>query len=335
MNTSIPKTMQAVLLEENGGPLTVRQVLVPRPGPGEVLIHMAASPINPSDLGFLKGGYGFQKPFPVVPGFEGSGTVVAVGPGLLPRLWMGKRVACAVSATGGAWAEYLVTRAMLSVPLPNNLSLEQGAMMLVNPMSALAFFDIVKHGKHAAIANTAAASALGRMILRLGIRYHVSVINIVRRREQADLLRSLGAEFVLQSHAADFGNQFGELAQRLKITLILDAVGGKLGRQLLEAAPTGSTLLMYANLSGEELEIDPHKLLRGDKRIVGFYLGNWVEKRGVIQTLRDIQRIRKLGRADLQTTIQKRLPLSAVQQAVELYQSNPTAGKVLLVTGLA
>ncbi len=90
--------------------------------------------------------------------------MIAAGPGWLPRLWMGKRVACAVSAIGGTWAEYLVIRAMLSVPLPKNLSLEQGAMMLVNPMSALAFFDIVKSEKHAAIANTAAASALGRMI---------------------------------------------------------------------------------------------------------------------------------------------------------------------------
>lgn len=84
MSASLPKNMQAVLLGENGGPLSVRQIPVPQPGSGEVLVRMAASPINPSDLGFIKGGYGFQKPFPVVPGFEGSGIVVAAGPGLLP-----------------------------------------------------------------------------------------------------------------------------------------------------------------------------------------------------------------------------------------------------------
>ena len=80
--------MQAVQLVENGGPLTVGQIPLPQPGPGQVLIHMAASPINPSDLGFLKGFYGVQKPFPIVPGFEGSGTVIAAGPGLLPLLWL-------------------------------------------------------------------------------------------------------------------------------------------------------------------------------------------------------------------------------------------------------
>jgi NADPH2:quinone reductase len=331
MNQIIPNSMQAVLLEEFGKPPTVRQIPVPKPGPGEVLVRMAASPINPSDLGFMKGGYSIKKSFPVVPGFEGSGTVVAAGPGLLPRLWIGKRVACAVSGTGGTWAEYVVTRAMLCVPLQKNLSLEQGAMMLVNPMSALAFFDIAKSEKHEAIVNTAAASALGRMIFRLGRRYHVPVINVVRRKEQVDLLRSLGAEFVLQSNDANFSNDFRILAQRLKATLILDAVGGKLARLMLEIAPSGTTLLLYANLSGEELVLDPHGLGSEKKRIAGFYLGNWVEKRDIFQSLRDIRRVQQLGATDLQSTIQKRLPLSAVQQAVEIYQNNMTAGKILLV----
>lgn len=116
MGTYLLKGMQAVLLEENGGPLTLGQVPIPQPGPGQVLIRMAAAPINPSDLGFVKGSYGFQKGFPIVPGFEGSGTVVAAGSGLLPRLLVGKRVACS-AALGGTWAEYLVASASSCFPL--------------------------------------------------------------------------------------------------------------------------------------------------------------------------------------------------------------------------
>lgn len=331
MNTLIPKRMQAVLLGGNGGPLAVRQIPTPQPGPGEVLIRMAASPINPSDIGFINGGYGFQKSFPIVPGFEGSGTVVAAGPGLLPRLLVGKRVACAVSGTGGAWAEYLVTRAMLCIPLNEHITLEQGAMMVVNPMTALAFFDIVKSEKHAAIVNTAAASALGRMIIRLGRRYNVPVINVVRRREQEDLLRSIGVELVLQSNSENFSYNFHDLAKRLNATLILDAVGGAIARQMLEVAPAGSSLLLYANLSGENLEIDPRQLLREDKQIAGFYLGNWAAKRGLYRTLRDIRRLRQWGASDLQSSIHKRMPLSAAPLAVEVYRMSMTAGKVLLV----
>src|SRR5690606_38019070 len=114
-----------------------------QPGPGEVLVKMHAAPINPSDLAFLKGGYGIKRPFPTVPGFEGSGTVVAAGKGLLPKLWMGKTVACAASPKyNGTWAEYMVTGAGSCVPLSKNVSLDQGAMMFVNPMTALAFFDL-------------------------------------------------------------------------------------------------------------------------------------------------------------------------------------------------
>src|SRR5512144_1581053 len=116
MRTSVPKNMQAVLLPRDDGSLTVDQITVPSPGRGEVLVRMAATPINPSDLGFLQGSYGFQKPFPVVPGFEGSGTVVAAGSGLLPHLLLGRRVACSTAA-GGAWAEYMVTPATTCFPL--------------------------------------------------------------------------------------------------------------------------------------------------------------------------------------------------------------------------
>jgi NADPH:quinone reductase len=85
-------SMEALQLERYGGPLVVRRIPVPRPGRGEVLIRLAAAPINPSDLGFLAGSYAAQRPLPAVPGFEGSGTVVAAGPGLLPRLLAGRRV---------------------------------------------------------------------------------------------------------------------------------------------------------------------------------------------------------------------------------------------------
>src|SRR5512141_3290872 len=125
MCMSTPKAMQAVLLQEPGAPLTVGSRPVPRPGPGQVLVRIAAAPINPSDLGFAGGSYGFQKPFPVVPGFEGSGTVVAAGSGLLPRLWLGRRVMCSAAPTsGGTWAQYLVTSAASCFPLARTLSFE-------------------------------------------------------------------------------------------------------------------------------------------------------------------------------------------------------------------
>jgi NADPH2:quinone reductase len=330
MSTALPKNMQAILLEQPGGPLTVGQIPVPQAGPGQVLIRMAASPINPSDLGFLQGSYGFQKPFPIVPGFEGSGTVVAVGSGLLPRLLMGKRVACS-AASGGAWAEYLATPASSCFPLSGTLSLEQGATLIVNPMTALAFFDIARRDKHAALVSNAAASALGRMILRLGLTYRVPIIHIVRRQEQVELLRSLGGEYILNSRDPDFLDQLRTLTHQLKATLILDPVAGEQPQQLLAVAPHGSTVLVYGSLSGSRIEIAPGASSIDDKHVAGFYLPDWMAKKNVLQILMDARRVQRLAITELQTTLQKRLPLSAATQAIELYQANPTAGKVLLV----
>ena len=336
MTRTIPERMQAVQLEENGGPLFVRQIPVPRPGPGEVLIRMAASPINPSDLFFLAGNYAFQKPFPVVPGLEGSGTVVNAGKGLVPRMWMGKRVACAAAQTSdGTWAEYMVTSAMLCFPLPKNFSLEQGAMLIVNPMTAISFFDIAKSEKHRAIVSTASASALGRMIIRLGRQHGLPVINIVRRQEQVELLESLGAQYVLNSLDEGFPDQLRVLAHQLKATLLLDAVGGGLTQQLLDAAPFGGTVLVYSNLSGEPSIFNAETLIFGDKKIAGFFLANQAAKKSFIARLRVTQRVKKLAAETLQTAVQKRLPLSEVQEALHIYQSNMTAGKVLLVASPA
>jgi hypothetical protein len=110
---AIPRSMRAVQLRAYDGKpesIAVVEMPVPRPGPGEVLVRVFASPINPSDLMFIRGLYGFKKPLPAVPGFEGSGTVVEAGAGMMPRFLIGRRVACAAAdpkVTGGMWAKRL------------------------------------------------------------------------------------------------------------------------------------------------------------------------------------------------------------------------------------
>jgi NADPH:quinone reductase len=147
MNFSIPSHMQAVQLDEPNGELILREIAVPQPGPGKVLVRMAAAPINPSDLGTLRGySYGKKAKYPLTPGREGGGRVVAAGKGLLPRLLLGRRVACAVVTGSGTWAEYALTSARQCIPLKKKTSFEQGAMLLVNPLSALAIMDIARRG---------------------------------------------------------------------------------------------------------------------------------------------------------------------------------------------
>ena len=332
-NHSIPSTMHAVQLDEPNGSLTLREVPMPRPQAGQVLIRMAAAPINPSDLGSLTGlSYSGTRQFPFTPGLEGSGTVIEAGEGMMPRLLNGRRVACSALLTGdGTWAEYMVTSAQSCIPLNNNVSLEQGTMLLVNPLSALAMFEIAKHGKHRAIVSTAAASALGGMILRLGKRHGIPIIHIVRRQEQVEQVRGQGGEHVLNSSDADFVEQLRTLAHKYKATLLLDAIGGSMTQQLADAAPFGSTILLYSRLSWQDCVIDARTAFLKHLHFDGWFLPNWFREKNLFQTLLLSQQAQSLVGTDLHSPIHKCFPLAEAQKGLETYLNHMSAGKILLV----
>ena len=333
MSQSIPSTMEAVQQGEPNGQLTLREIPMPHPQAGQVLIRMAATPINPSDLGALTGlSYGGERKYPFTPGLEGSGTVVETGGGPMPRLLKGRRVACFAPFTGnGTWAEYMVTSAQMCMPLNKRVSLEQGAMLLVNPLTALAMFEIAKRGKHRAMVSTAAASALGGMLLQLGKRTNIPIIHVVRRDAQVDLVHERGGEHVLNSSETDFVEQLRVMAHKLGATLLLDAIGGGMTQQLADAAPFGSTILLYSKLSRENCVIDPFTALVNNLHFDGWFLSNWMGEKNLFQVLQLSRQVQSILATDLQSPIQRRLPLSAAQQALETYINNMSAGKMLLV----
>jgi NADPH2:quinone reductase len=325
--------MQAIQQDAPNGPLALREVPRPSPRAGQVLVRMAAAPINPSDIGALAGStYAGERHYPFIPGVEGSGTVIEAGAGLLPRLLKGRRVACsALPPYDGTWAEYMVTPAQLCIPLNGGVSLEQGAMLLVNPLTALAIFEIARRGHHRAIVSTAAASALGAMLLRLGQRRGVPIIHIVRRPAQAELVRQRGGEHVLDSSQPGFVEQLREAATRLRATLLLDAIAGDMTQQLAEAAPYGSTILLYSRLSDKNSVLDPSTALNKNLTLQGWFLANWVREKNLLQVLRLSQQAQSLVAGDLQSPVAKRYPLAQAPQALEAYVANMTAGKVLLL----
>jgi len=336
MKTNIPLTMKAVVLTESVAKPTIADIPVPQPGAGEVLVKMFASPINPSDLAFLAGGYGIKKPYPAVPGFEGSGTVVAAGKGILPKLWLGKNVACAASPKyNGCWAEYMVTTAASCVPLSKHVSMEQGSMMFVNPMTALAFFDVYKKlpnpsKKLRGIINTAAASALGRMVIKMGKLHGIPVISVVRRKEQVDILKAAGAENIVNSSDSDFDEQLKELAHKLNAAVIFDCVGGKMVQQLIDAAPKESKLFIYGQLSSNDCEIQPGTLIFTGSQIQGFWLTNRLKTQNMLETILNIRKVQSLIGKELGTTIHKTFQPEQIAEAIETYQNNMSKGKVLI-----
>jgi NADPH:quinone reductase-like Zn-dependent oxidoreductase len=329
----VPDEMIAVVLDTYTGvdALRIEQRPVPNPGPNEVLVKVAATPINPSDLAFLEGHYGFKKPTPVVPGFEGSGTVVAVGSGVMGRYLSGKRVACVSQEHGdGVWAEYMVTTTSLALPLDASLSLEQGAMSVVNPLTAMAFLALAQEGKHKTIVQTAAASALGQMVNRLFQREDIQVVNIVRRESQAELLKKQGAKIVLNSSEPGFDQQIFDACQQDQTYLAFDAVGGSLTMKVLDAMPPNSKVIVYGGLSFEPVQANPGQLIFQNKSIEGFWLTTWMGKKNFVQSILMWQQAQKLIQTDLTSKVRGQYSLHDVQKAIKEYQSKMTGGKILL-----
>jgi NADPH:quinone reductase-like Zn-dependent oxidoreductase len=329
--------MRAVQLSAYDGrpeSISVVEMPVPRPGPGEVLVRVHASPLNPSDDLFIRGLYGFRKPLPTVPGFEGSGTVVEAGRGALARFLNGKRVACTAAAAnidGGMWAQYAAVPAPFCVPLRKIVALDQGATMLINPLTAWALIDEARRGGHSAVVQTAAASSLGQMVIRLGRRFSISVINVVRRPEQITTLQNLGAEHVLSSNDPGFADNLRKLCHELGAGIGFDAVAGEMSATILRAQPRGSRLLVYGILSMTPSQIDPASLIFEDKRVEGFYLVEWLKHKNPLAQLLLARRIQTFLANDLKTDIQARLPLEDVARGLKQYASRMTGGKILLM----
>ncbi|NQV15979.1 zinc-binding dehydrogenase [bacterium] len=333
----LPDQMTAIVLDSYSGvaALRVEQRPVPKPKKNEVLVRVAASPINPSDLAFLEGLYGIEKKTPTIPGFEGSGTVVAAGNAFMGRYLIGKRVACIGRERGdGVWAEYMVTSTKYALPLADSVDLVQGAMSVINPLTAIALISMAKQAGQTAIINTAAASALGQMIDRLGRSEGLRVVNIVRREAQVEILKRVGAQLVLDSSETKFEQNLKEICQQQQIRLAFDAVAGSMTLHLIEALPPKSKVTIYGGLSFEAAQANPGQLIFQEKTVDGFWLTAWLAQKSLIQKMLIWRKAQKMLKNELKTEIRAKYPLEDAKKAVIDYQEHMTGGKVLFVPDL-
>lgn len=321
-------TMKAIVVTA-WGELALRDVPVPAPGPSQVLIRVLAAPINPADLLFAEGNYPSTRQLPAVGGTEASGVVAGAGASSEAQALMGCRVSC-VAGGSGTWAEYSLAEAAACIPLPDEITDHQGAMLIANPISAMALMDIAQKAGTPAIVQTAAAGALGQMLERLGRRNGMRVINLVRREEQADTLRRIGAKHVLVTGETGWQERLTDLAHELGARFGVDAVGGALTGQVLACMPPGSRISVYGLLSLEDCRIRLADLVFKQKSVDGFWLGPWLMKEGrSLQSWRDT--LLTLVRSDLRSEVQLAAPLADGLAAIETYRRNMNRGKVLLL----
>jgi NADPH2:quinone reductase len=333
-------SVNAVVFDRFGEPaevLHVRDVPLPDPGPGEVRVRMKLSPINPSDLLVVRGQYGRRPTLPASPGFEGVGVLDAAGPGLLRLirgLSPGKRVAV-LNGKGGNWQEFVVISARQAVPLADDVSDEQAASFFVNPATTLVMTQkVLRVPRGAWLLQTAAGSALGRMVIRLGRHLGFRTINLVRRREQVDELLKAGGDAAFCTQDEALPDRVRELTGGLGVRYALDAVGGATGAAVVDGLAPGGRMLVYGTLSGEPIPLDPRALMAGQKSIQGFWLSEWVREQGPLTMLGLFRSIHKLLRAGVLTSeVGAAYPPEEIQAAVRQAETPGRHGKVLLRLG--
>ena len=326
--------MKSIMFDQFGEPaevLSVREVPMPEPGPGQVRVRMIASPVNPSDLLVVRGRYGVLPTLPASVGFEGVGVVDAVGPGLLGWLVKGKRVAV-LNDKGGNWSEYVVIPARQARPVADDLPDEQVASFFVNPASVLAMVrHVLAVPRGEWLLQSAAGSSLGRMVIKLARHDGIKTVNVVRRPEAIDELKALGGDVVISSSDGPIADQVRERTGTDGVRYALDPVGGDTGTGVFESLAADGRMLVYGTLSGEPMRIDPRRMIAGKRVVEGFWLGHWARERNIPQMLLLFREIAAMIRAGvLDTEVGATFPLEAVGDAVRAAEVVGRRGKVLL-----
>ena len=207
---------------------------------------------------------------------------------------VGKKVAFAVVKEGcGSYSQFTIAKADECLPLSDSTTFDQGSMSLVNPLTVLAFLDILKEKKEKSVVITAAASALGRIINRLFPKEGIEVINIVRREEQANVLKEEGAKYIVNSSTENFESDLKEMTHKIEAVTCLEAIGGTMPGIVLKNMPKKSVVMLYGCLSHENINnVDIADLLFYSKSITGFMLVNWLEKKSFMKLMSTFYKVR-------------------------------------------
>ena len=377
MNSTPPTTrtgLQLRSLIKKSGELELSLASVPLPalGADDVLVRIEASPLNPSDLGLLFGAADMataqasgtpQQPvvtaripdkamkamagrvdqsLPV--GNEAAGLVVKAGSSPAAQALLGKTVAI----IGGAmYAQYRSMPASQCLLLPADASAADGASCFVNPLTALGMVETMKREGHTALVHTAAASNLGQMLNRICLKDGIALVNIVRKPEQAALLREQGAKHVCSTASPSFTDELTDALAATGATIAFDAIGGgKLATQILsgmeaainrnakEYSRYGSAVHKQVYLYGM-LDTGPTELVRNFGMAWG--VGGWL----LFPFLQKIgpaagQTLRERVAAELKTTFASRytrtvsLSEALSLEAIAVYAQRATGAKVLI-----
>lgn len=321
--------MRAIQITETGGPDVLKFVELPdpEPGPGQLLVKVAAAGVNYQDTYHRSGAY--PMPLPFIPGTEGAGTVTAVGSGA-DGFTVGERVAWATSP--GSYAEQAVVPAARAVPVPKGVDIETAAGTLLQGMTAhyLAMsLHPVQPGE--AVLVHAAAGGMGLLLTQLVTTLAGRVIGTVSTPEKERLAREAGAaEVIRYTEIDDLAGKVRQLTGGEGVAVAYDGVGASTFEASLASLRPRGMLALYGAASGPVPPMDPQRLAAaGSVFLTRPRLEHYVATRDEL-TWRASEIFNAILDGSLRITIGGRYPLADARRAHRDLQARRTTGKLLL-----
>src|SRR5258706_14961269 len=278
--------MKAFVLERTGEPndvLGIEELPEPKPGRGEILVRVRLSPVQPSDSRIMRARSGRQPTIPASPGLECVGVVEALGSGVAGPA-PGTRVV--LLNVRGSWRELIVSPAERVIPVPDDLSDEDAAQAMVNPLTAWAMTMVAHDLKPGDwLAQTAAGSTVGQLVLQLARPERFRTVNIVRRRAQVPDILALGGDVVITSEDNDWGTQLATASEGKVLSRAIDCVAGRTGATVARHLASGGRMLGYGALSSHrqtdpsafEMPVFAPRLIYSAAAVQGWYFLHWLE----------------------------------------------------------
>ena len=232
----------------------------------------------------------------------------------------------------GTWQHEAVATADQLVAIPDSVSDRSGAQLAINPMSAWVMIEELDLKRGEWLVQTAAASTLGRIILQLARIGGFRTINIVRRSEQIEELKTLGADAVICSEDDDVTARIREIGGKAGVSKAIDAVGGDTGSSVLRALAPGGTMLVCGVLSMKSTPMDGSRLIYSTTSVRGFWLSQWKRQTAIEHQEVVIGKVlAAMASGDLVPPVEAEYPLADFAEAIRRVKQPGRRGKVLLV----
>jgi NADPH:quinone reductase-like Zn-dependent oxidoreductase len=352
------KSVQIDQLAEDFSRVLVVETPVPEPGPGQVRVRMQLSPVNPSDLNFIRGDYlralerliwnrsqdvlcddpARKRPSPKPPyalGGEGVGILDACGPGVPEAALAGKRVAVIAGPPMGAWQEYTIVAAQAVLPVPGSISDELAAMFVINPLSAYAMVhEVLAVRPDKWLLQSAAGSALAKMVVRMSRISGFRTINLIRSEAHRPALAALGADVVINTETHDLRDEVARVTDGRGVDYAMDCVGGDVAGQMLQCLTLGGHMVVFGTLANTPIALPSRDMMMPATRLSGFFAGSWLALQppaSVPGVLGQVGQLAAKGVFD--TPVNAVYPLTQVHEALAASQQRGRLGKVLLRIG--